>query len=287
MKAKKILSVSKTAMVCIGICLILMHENAHGTASKKSGLRQSYVAVNQLVVTGQHPLAAKAVGEAVVEQLKYNEEVAKLTRYEVNEAYQKKLRKVLGKYVRHVNAKKNNIMAEAYYEEGNPSVLWVIERWSSKERMNKIGKTLSSRTMKWFAKSKLIQPAKTIYVKDLEPISKKEWRRTPEEEDHPITIMLFVDSQPGTEIAFKEIYHKAMPQFRSEPGVINYQLSQLEDDSTQFVTYEKFRNEEAFQYHLNFLPIQPVIDYLNTSIKKQPFQIGLHRLIEFAPINRQ
>jgi quinol monooxygenase YgiN len=78
-----------------------------------------------------------------------------------------------------------------------------------------------------------------------------------------------------------------MPQFRSEPGVINYQLSQLQEDSTRFVTYEKFRSEDAFQYHLNFPPIQPVIDYLNSSIKKQPFQTGLHRLIEFAPENRK
>jgi quinol monooxygenase YgiN len=105
-------------------------------------------------------------------------------------------------------------------------------------------------------------------------------------EDKPITIMLFVDSKAGTEGIFKEVYHAAMPQFRSEPGVINYQLSQLEEDSTQFVTYEKFRSEEAFRYHLNFPPIQPVIDYLNNHIKKQPFQTGLHRLIGFTPENR-
>jgi quinol monooxygenase YgiN len=78
-----------------------------------------------------------------------------------------------------------------------------------------------------------------------------------------------------------------MPQFRSEDGVVTYQLSQLEDDSTQFVTYEKFRSNEAFQFHLNFPPIRPVIDYLNTSIKKQPFQDGIHNLIEFAPLTRE
>ena len=99
--------------------------------------------------------------------------------------------------------------------------------------------------------------------------------------------MLFVDSKVGTEANFKAVYHRAMPQFRSEPGVINYQLSQLEEDSSQFVTYEKFRNEDAFQYHLKFPPIQPVIDYLNTSIKKQPFQTGLHRLIEFALVKQK
>lgn len=211
------------------------------------------------------------------------EEVTVLTRYEVKKGYKKKFRKVLSKYVIHAIANKSNVMAEAYYEQENPSVLWVIERWNSKSGLENMRNSVKLKLTKLLSDKKVVQPAKTIYAKDLEPISKKEWRKEPKEEDKPITIMLFVDSKAGTEGAFKEVYHTAMPQFRSEPGVINYQLSQLEDDSTQFVTYEKFRSEDAFQYHLNFPPIQPVIDYLNTSIKKQPFQTGLHRLIAFAP----
>ncbi|NII27585.1 antibiotic biosynthesis monooxygenase [Pseudoflavitalea sp. X16] len=219
--------------------------------------------------------------------LAYNgEEVTVLTRYEVKKGYKKKFRKLLRKYVRQAIADKRNIMAEAYYEQENPSILWVIERWDSKSGLETRRNGAKFKLIKLLAEKKLVQPAKTIYVKDLEPISKKEWRREPEEEDKPITIMLFVDSKAGTEGAFKDVYHRAMPQFRGEPGVINYQLSQLEEDSTQFVTYEKFRSEDAFQYHLSFPPIQPVIDYLNTSIKKQPFQTGLHRLIAFAPKKR-
>ncbi len=65
--------------------------------------------------------------------------------------------------------------------------------------------------------------------------------------------MLFVDAKAGTEANFKDVYHTAMPKFRSEPGVITYQLSQLEEDATQFVTFEKFRSNEAFQFHLNSL----------------------------------
>lgn len=203
------------------------------------------------------------------------EEVAVLTRYEVQKGYEKKFRKMLLKYVRHAIANKSNIMAEAYYEQENPSILWLIERWDSKNEMENMRKSLA------------LKPVKTIYVKDLEPLSKTAWRRAPEKEDKPVTIMLFVDSKMGTEGNFKAVYHSAMPQFRSEPGVINYQLSQFEEDSTQFVTYEKFRNEGAFQYHLNFPPIQPVIDYLNTSIKKQPFQTGLHKLIALTIKSRK
>lgn len=214
--------------------------------------------------------------------LQQTEEVAVLTKYEVKPEGRKKLQKMLRKYVRRAGANENNVMAEAYYEQENSSVLWVIERWNSKQELDNIKSSARVKKLTALLEKKLVQPAKIIYIKDLEPLSKSTWRRLPEKKDSPLVIMLFVDSKAGTEDQFTAVYHTAMPQFRSEPGVINYQLSRLAEDNTQFVTYEKFRNEDAFQYHLKFPPIQPVIDYLNTSIKKQPFQSGLHRLIPFA-----
>ncbi|AYL95797.1 putative quinol monooxygenase [Mucilaginibacter celer] len=206
----------------------------------------------------------------------------KLTRYEVKPEHQKAFRKAISNYVNFSLKQKGNILSEAFYEQEKPDVLWIIERWDSQTLLNRIEKSENFKVIQSLSAKALIQPAKVIYVKDLEPISKQQWRTAANKTDTPITIMLFVDSKAGTDDDFKRVYHTAMPQFRSEPGVINYQLSQFEDDSTQFVTYEKFRNEDAFQYHLNFKPIQPVIDYLNTSIKQQPFQKGIHRLIAFT-----
>lgn len=208
--------------------------------------------------------------------------VARLTQYDVKAEHQAAFRKAVGAYVLHSLDLPGNILSEAYYEQDNHGVLWIIERWSTQEELDKIGQSTSYKAIVSLSKTALAKPAKTIYVKDLEPLSKQQWRIAANKEDEPLTIMLFVDSKAGTEDDFKKVYHTAMPQFRSEPGVINYQLSELAGDGTQFVTYEKFRNEAAFQYHLNFPPIKPVIDYLNTSIKKQPFQAGLHRLIAFA-----
>ena len=203
-------------------------------------------------------------------------EIGVLTRYEVKHGDKNKLEEAIRVYVQLATANKANIMAEAYYEQDTASVLWIIERWNNMSAFEELRQD---------KKIELAQPARMIYIRDLEPISKDEWRRQPGKDDQPITIMLFVDSEVGTEEKFKTTYHIAMPLFRSEPGVINYQLSQLEEDSSQFVTYEKFRNEDAFQFHLNFPPIQPVIDYLNTSIKRPPFQAGLHRLVPL-PANK-
>lgn len=212
---------------------------------------------------------------------------ARLTKYDVQPKHLNAFRKAISDYVFYSLTMESNILSEAYYEEDKPSVLWIIERWENKTALDKMSSSIQFKTIDSLSGTGMLQPAKTIYVKDLEPLSKAQWRIRANKADKPVTIMLFVDSKPGTENNFKEVYHAAMPQFRSEPGVINYQLSQMEEDSSGFVTYEKFRNEEAFQYHLNFHPIRPVINYLNTSIKEQPFQTGLHRLIEFAPLTRE
>lgn len=231
--------------------------------------------------------STKSLNTTSVDGLKNQEMTTLITRYEVKKEFQEKFQKALREYVLESLSKESNIMAEAYFEQNNQSVIWVFERWKNQNEFRKFQSTSKAKTIKALGKTALITPEKVISVKDLEPISKKEWRRTSKATDNQLTIMLFVDAKPGTEENFKNVYHTAMPQFRSEPGVVTYQLSQFNDDSTQFVTFEKFRSNDAFQYHLNFPPIQPVIDYLNTSIKKQPFQDGIHNLIEFAPLIRE
>lgn len=213
--------------------------------------------------------------------------VAKITRYEVKKENQENFKKAISNYVLKSLSAENNIMSEAYFEQENQNVIWLFERWENQNAFEKFRKNSVSKAIKTLAKTALIKPEKAININDLEPLSKEQWRKTSKKEDHQLTIMLFVGAKAGTEESFKTIYHKAMPEFRSESGVVTYQLSQFADDKTQFVTFEKFRSNDAFQYHLNFPPIQPVLDYLNTSIKKPPFQDGIHNLIEFAPLFRE
>lgn len=219
-------------------------------------------------------------------QAQKTEVIGRLTRYAVKPDYQENFRRSLLDYVFQALAQEGNIQAEAYYERDNQSVLWLIERWRNRNELEGFGDSSQSRAIGSLKREALSMSAETYYLTDLEPISKQQWRRTARAQDHPLTQMLFVDSKEGTQDEFKATYHVAMPQFRSEPGVVTYQLSQLLGEDTKFVTYEKFRSEEAFQYHLKFPPIKPVIDYLHSSIKEQPFEKGLHTLVEFAPLTR-
>lgn len=258
-----------------------------GAIFEKSGLWQTHFTVDQRLVTGQNPQSAKAVGEALLEQLKSSESIAKLTMYKVPENASEPFRKALKDYVTASLSSKENIMAEAFYEQEKPNILWLIERWNGKKQLDDFNKKTQAKALQSLTEKSLKTAPKIYYVKDLEPLTKEQWRKTSKKEDNQLVIMLFVDGKKGTEQHFKDTYHVAMSQFRSEPGVVTYQLSEIEGDQTQFVTYEKFRSNDAFQYHLNFPPIKPVIEYLETNIKKPPFQNGLHNLIEFAPLTRE
>lgn len=213
--------------------------------------------------------------------------LGRLTRYVVKPVESDSFQAALSAYVRQALTVESNIQAEAFYEQDDRSVLWLIERWKNRSELERFGDSPPAKRVESLKSAALKTNVEIHHIIDLEPLSKEQWRRPPSATDRPIMIMLFVDAKAGTQDEFKATYHTAMPAFRGEPGVITYQLSQFENDETKFVTYEKFRSNDAFQFHLTFPPIKPVLDYLQTSIKRQPFQAGLHTLIEFAPLTRE
>lgn len=103
--------------------------------------------------------------------------VARLTRYDVKTDHQTAFRKAVSDYVHHSLNQESNVLSEAYYEQENPSVMWIIERWNSKIELEKAGKSPFFKAIESLSKTVLLKPAKTIDVKDLEPISKQQWRR--------------------------------------------------------------------------------------------------------------
>lgn len=258
-----------------------------GALFEKAAPFTPHVVADRRLITGQNPQSATAVGKALVEQLAHIEVAGRLTRFPVTEENLEPFKSALAAYVASALDEPGNIQAEAYHERETPSVLWLIERWKNRGELARFDHSPAAREVASLRAAALDGPAETYRVTDLEPISKEQWRRPARTGDTPLTIMLFVDAKAGTEDEFRDTYHRVMPAFRSQPGVVTYQLSQVEGDGTRFVTFEKFRSDEAFARHLKFPPIQPVIDYLNSSIKRQPFQDGLRTLVEFAPLTRE
>ncbi|CCH52723.1 hypothetical protein BN8_01742 [Fibrisoma limi BUZ 3] len=218
-----------------------------------------------------------------MQPLKNDGLTAQLTKYITKPSYQNQFRLTLSTYVTQALEAEGNIMAEAYAEIENPNVLWLIERWKNQQALTAMLASIQDDNFDQLTKEGLTDPVEKISVTDLEPLSKEAWRRLPDANDDPMTVMLFVDAKPGTQDEFKKRYHAAMPAIRGEDGVVTYQLTQLDGLDTRFLTYEKFRNAEALQIHLKFPPVGPILDFLHTSITNPPFEQWLHKLKLFAP----
>ena len=136
MKPEKLLSTFGKRFVFMATLFILGTSNPRVVADKR-------------LVTEQNPQSEKASGETSLEQLKINDVVARLIRYEVKQDYLEQFRRTLNEYVMHANAVESNIMAEAYYEQQYHNTVWLIERWKNEIELDR------------FPKVKKIEPAVT------------------------------------------------------------------------------------------------------------------------------
>jgi quinol monooxygenase YgiN len=205
-----------------------------------------------------------------------------LTRYHLKTSPHDKRMEIIRAYVRSSMQAMGNIMAAAFYEQGDPSIVWIMERWNDRASYNKNKRSNTSKAVIDLAKMKLASPIETIFLEDLELLSNETRAKTPANEDQPINVMLFVDVKEGMEDRFRSINREVIAAFNSKPDVLAFQFSRMVNHKTKFVVYKRFRNRDAFQYHLRDPVIAPVIEFLQTAIKNPPFEKGYHHLIELA-----
>lgn len=200
-----------------------------------------------------------------------------LTQYHVKTSYQDEFLEVLDRYAFSSLQATGNAMAEAYYERGDSCIMWMIERWSSSAFYKENKRTTAAKAIGALVKIGMAGPVETFFLQELELFSREISRDA-------LTIMLFVDVKAGTEKHFKSINRNLMPALQKSPGLLLFQLNQVVNHKTQFVIYKKFSNWDTFQYHLKEPALDPVMKFLQTSIKEYPFENGYHHLIQFGQL---
>ena len=79
--------------------------------------------------------------------------------------------------------------------------------------------------------------------------------------------------QSGTSEEFLDAYRWMRPLVMQDPGAILYELHCSAEDPDEFIFYERYESEEAFQYHLStehFKALSARID----SLMARPPEIG-------------
>lgn len=206
-----------------------------------------------------------------------------MSQYQAKASYQTELFQLLSEYVFSSRRAVGNIMMEGYYELGDASIMWIVERWTSEKYYEENKSSTAAKNINDLEKTLVVSPVETVFLTDLELLIKDN-SQNKMEKGQQMCVMLFVDVKQGSEDYFRSINRDVITAFRNEPGVLILRLSQFTNDKTRFVVYKKFKNKDSFQLHLRSAAIVPVIKFLQTSVKEQPFEKGYRHLIEFTPI---
>lgn len=208
-----------------------------------------------------------------------------LTHYHVKTCQHEQFSAMVSAYVFSSLKANGNIMAAAYYEQGDVTVMWVMERWHSGDFYEENCKSSAAEVVRVFIATGGALLKERLFMRNLELFSRDGPRKTvPGADEHPLSVMLLIDIKRGMAGRFRHINGVAMPAVQKERGLLTFQFYQVINHKTRFVVYKKFYNREALQYHLKSGAIAPVIRFLQTSVKDPPFEKAYHHLIEFAPL---
>ena len=207
-----------------------------------------------------------------------------LTQYQVKTSCRHQFLEALSEYIFSSGRATGNIQAEAYYEKGDAGILWTIERWRNRTFYKTNRKTDAAKVVSALIKTGLASSVETMLLKELAFLSKEGAGDPPKTHEQPITVMLLVDVKTGTANHFRSINQALLSAFRNEPGILVFQLSQATYHKNRFIVFKKFRNWDAFKYHLTDPALEPVMQFLQASIKRPPFEKGYHHLIQLAPL---
>lgn len=209
---------------------------------------------------------------------------AVLTEYHVKTSFHNQFILLLSAYVFSALKTTGNIMAKAYHEQGDSSIVWLIERWAGMDKYNEYCKCSTAEAIRAFTETGGALLKEVFWIEELECYVREQKKVSSAAAEQPMTVMLLIEVRKGCEMQFRRMNHAAMPAIREEQGVLTFLFSQVISHKTRFVVYKQFDSREALQYHLKSAAIAPVIRFLQTSVKEPPFEKAYHHLVEFVPL---
>ena len=81
----------------------------------------------------------------------------------------------------------------------------------------------------------------------------------------PITVIAFPIAPVGKEAEFLEQFAKLVPATRNEPGCLEFVVHQNPQISNRFAVYEKFRDQAAFDAHLEAEHTKAFVSWIQNS----------------------
>lgn len=148
------------------------------------------------------------------------------------------------------NARKEsgNVLMELYEAKDNPNTLYFYERWKNQAALDAHFEQPYVKAVLELSKTALTTPMQITYIEDLAPLGIERIARTLTGEE--VDLFVFFEVKDGEQERFKKQFEKSVKNSRPEAGCIAFHIHKVKGNETQFVLYERWKNQTAFDFHL-------------------------------------
>lgn len=172
------------------------------------------------------------------------------------------------------------ITMELFAAKNDPDTLFFFERWQNQADLDYHFVQSYTKAVLELAETALISPMEILYIEDLAPLTTEKMQGSGHEEDGVDLVVIFEVKEESQE-RFKAQFLNSVKYSRSEPGCIAFHIHAVRGDNSKFVLYERWKHQEAFDFHLAQSYTKELFASFNATLAK-PVEEGLIFICELT-----
>jgi quinol monooxygenase YgiN len=177
-----------------------------------------------------------------------------------------------------------NVTMELYQHKDRPNTLYFFERWTNQKALDEHFEKPYTKKVLELNKTALASPMEILYLSDIASLPKAELKK-PLSADNPVDLVVIFKVKDGMQEQFIKQFQKSVKNSRPETGNIAFHFHTVEQDSTKFILYERWRNQAALDFHFEQPYTKELFELFKTVLDK-PVDESLNFIIEVGYLKR-
>jgi quinol monooxygenase YgiN len=172
------------------------------------------------------------------------------------------------------------ITMQLFAAKTDPNTLFFFERWQNQTALDNHFVQPYTEAVLELAKTLLISPMEILYLEDLAPLPVEDMQY-PDNEDEGVDLVIIFQVKEEMEKRFEHQLLNSVRCSRLEPGCIAFHIHIVREGKSQFVLYERWWNQAAFDFHLAQPYTKELLDSFKATLAKpiEECLFDIHELV--------
>jgi quinol monooxygenase YgiN len=159
------------------------------------------------------------------------------------------------------------ISMHLFEAKDDPNTLFFFERWQNQLALDNHFAQPYTKSVLELAETSLFSLIEILYLEDLAPLPVEDVQFVDSKSDGVDLVVIF-EVKEGMQERFKEQFLNSVKYSRPEPGCVAFHIHAVQTEKNKFVLYERWRSQEAFDFHLDQSYTQELFETFNVTLAK-------------------